>query len=36
MEEQKSKPNEIETVLKEIGDKIEEASKKGADAGMDR
>jgi len=35
MEEQKSTVKEIEKVLKEIGNKIEELVKKGADAGMD-
>ena len=35
MEEEKSKSKEIELVLKEIGDKIEELIRKGADAGMD-
>jgi replicative DNA helicase len=35
MEEHQSKLKDIEKVLKEIGDKIEELVKKGADAGMD-
>lgn len=35
MEEHQSKAKDIEKVLKEIGDKIEELVKKGADAGMD-
>jgi len=35
MEEKKSTTQDIEKVLKEIGDKIEELVKKGADAGID-
>tara|TARA_R110002020_G_C15809553_1_gene732019 strand:+ start:235 stop:558 length:324 start_codon:yes stop_codon:yes gene_type:complete len=35
MEEKKSTTQDIEKVLKEIGDKIEELVKKGADAGLD-
>lgn len=35
MEEQKSRAKDIESILKEIGDKIEELVKKGAEAGMD-
>ncbi|PZX59717.1 hypothetical protein LV84_00926 [Algoriphagus ratkowskyi] len=35
MTEKKSTTQDIEKVLKEIGDKIEELVKKGADAGMD-
>ncbi|PZX52613.1 hypothetical protein [Algoriphagus chordae] len=35
MEEKKSTTQDIEKVLQEIGDKIEELVKKGADAGMD-
>lgn len=35
MEEKKSTTQDIEKVLKEIGDKIEELVKKGADAGSD-
>jgi hypothetical protein len=35
MEDQKSKIKEIEKVLKEIGNKIEELVKKGAEAGVD-
>ena len=35
MEEKKSHTQDIEKVLKEIGDKIEELVQKGADAGLD-
>lgn len=35
MEEKKSTTQDIEKVLKEIGDKIEELVKKGAEAGLD-
>ncbi|MEP0713264.1 hypothetical protein [Algoriphagus sp.] len=35
MEEKKSTTQDIEKVLKEIGEKIEELVKKGADAGLD-
>ena len=35
MEEKKSTTNDIEKVLREIGDKIEELVKKGSDAGSE-